>query len=397
MKGLIRKNILVSIMKKEFAQMLRDSRMRGVLFGSPILLLIVFGYAVNMDVNNATLAVLDEDRTAMSRGLLEKFTGSRYFIILKHVASEKDVSSLMDQGKIDAFFHINRGLSKNVKTGKKSEVQVIIDGTDSNRGAIIMAYINQIMQEYFFDKYLTRIQSTVLYRLAPVPGSSGIEAAGSFNLNRGIRVNERAFFNPELKSRNYFLPGVIGFIISMITIMLTSMSIVKERESGTMEQIIVSPIRPVEFIMGKTIPFAIIGFIDMFVASSIAIFWFDVPFKGNILFLFFSALLYILSTLSVGMFISTISRTQQQAMMSFFLFFIPAILFSGFAFPIYSMPEIIQIITRINPLMYFIVIIRGIFLKGAGIQALWVELLSLGIIGLTLLSLSSWRLKRRME
>ena len=378
--------------------MLRDTRMRGVLFGSPIMMLIIFGYAVNMDVNDAALAVLDEDRTAMSRGLMEKFTGSKYFVIRSYVSSENQVSALMDRGEIDAFIHITRGLSKNIKTGKNSEIQVIIDGTDSNRGSILSAYINQIMQGYFLDKYMSRIQSTVLYRISPAPGDSvGITAAGSFSPGGGIRVNERAFFNPELRSRNYFLPGFIGFIISMITIMLTSMSIVKERESGTMEQIIVSPIRPIEFIMGKTIPFAIIGFIDMFVVSSIAIFWFNVPFKGNIVFLLFSALLYILSTLSVGMFISTISRTQQQAMMSFFLFFIPAILFSGFAFPIYSMPDIIQLVTHINPLMYFIVIIRGVFLKGAGFRALWTELLALGIIGLSLLSLSSWRLKRRLE
>jgi ABC-2 type transport system permease protein len=179
--------------------------------------------------------------------------------------------------------------------------------------------------------------------------------------------------------------------------MLTSMSIVKERETGTMEQIIVSPIRPFEFIMGKTVPFAIVGFIDMCIVAAVAIFWFDVPFRGNILFLFLSGLLYIISTLSVGIFISTISRTQQQAMLSFFLFFIPAILFSGFVFPIYAMPVIIQAVTYLDPLMYFIIIIRGVFLKGVGIAVLWKELAALIFIGSLLLFLSSRRLRRRME
>ena len=227
------------------------------------------------------------------------------------------------------------------------------------------------------------------------PHASG-EAAG-MTMPGGVRVLDRVYFNPTLLSKNYFLPGVIGFIVSLITVMLTSMSIVKERESGTMEQIVVSPIKPMEFIMGKTIPFAIIGFIDMLIVSIITIFWFGVPFKGNILFLYFAAFFYILCSLAVGIFISTISKTQQQAMMSFFLYFIPAILFSGFAFPIYAMPETIQFITYLNPLMYFIVIIRGVFLKGVGITVLWKELLVLIIIGVVLLKLSASRLSRRME
>ncbi|HNW27728.1 MAG TPA: ABC transporter permease [Spirochaetota bacterium] len=396
MKPFIRPKVLISMIKKEFAQVLRDIRMRGVVFGPPIIMIVIFGYAINLDVNTVNLAVLDEDKTLISRGLIEKFTGSGYFKLHSYLYSNKDLTPLMDQGKVEAFIHLRRDLSKNLKTGKVSEIQVIIDGTDSNRGAIITAYVNEIMQGFFMEEYLGRIKAQILYRMSGLPGAQAGETAGMV-MPRGIRILDRAYFNPTLLSKNYFLPGVIGFIVSLITVMLTSMSIVKERESGTMEQIVVSPIRPMEFIMGKTIPFAIIGFIDMLIVSIITIFWFGVPFKGNILFLYFAAFFYILCSLAVGIFISTISKTQQQAMMSFFLYFIPAILFSGFAFPIYAMPETIQFITYFNPLMYFIVIIRGVFLKGVGITVLWKELLVLIIIGVALLNLSARRLSRRME
>jgi ABC-2 type transport system permease protein len=396
MKLFLRPKVLVSMIRKEFAQVLRDIRMRGVVFGPPIIMIIIFGYAISMDVNSVNFAVLDEDKSSMSRGLVEKFTGSGYFILHSNFYSEKELRPLMDHGQVEAYMHIRPGLSKNLKTGKMSEIQVIIDGTDSNRGAIITAYVNEIMQNYFIDRYLNRIKTRIIYRSAGIPAAPGGEAAGVV-ISRGVRVIDRAYFNPTLLSRNYFLPGVIGMIVSLITVMLTSMSIVRERESGTMEQIIVSPIKPIEFIMGKTIPFAIIGFIDMLIVTVITIFWFDVPFKGNILFLFFAGFFYILCSLAVGIFISTISRTQQQAMMSFFLYFIPAILFSGFAFPIYAMPDIIQLITNINPLMYFIIIIRGVFLKGVGFTILWKELLVLVVIGVFLLYISARRLSKRLE
>lgn len=396
MKMFLRPKVLASMIRKEFAQVLRDIRMRGVVFGPPILMIIVFGYAINMDVNTVNLAVIDEDKSSISRGLIEKFTGSGYFHLHSYLFSESELNPLMDHGRVEAFVHIRGGLSKNLKSGKVSEIQVIIDGTDSNRGAIITAYINEIMQNFFMNQYLERVKTRILYRTAGMTATTAGETTGMV-ISRGVRVIDRAYFNPTLLSRNYFLPGVVGLIISLITVMLTSMSIVRERESGTIEQIIVSPIKPMEFIMGKTIPFAIIGFIDMAIVTVITIFWFGVPFKGNIIFLFIAALFYILCSLAVGIFISTISRTQQQAMMSFFLYFIPAILFSGFAFPIYAMPDIIQLLTYLNPLQYFIIIIRGVFLKGVGFTILWKELLVLFLIGVVLLNLSARRLSKRME
>jgi ABC-2 type transport system permease protein len=395
MKALIRRKVIISMVKKEFAQAFRDPRMRFVLFGTPVIMIIIFGYAVNTDVKDIRMAVMDEDKTAMSRAVIDKFTGSGYFKLVSYLYSPHEIGFLMDTGGAEVFVHIAKDLSKQVKTGGTAELQVIVDGTDSNRAAVISAYVNGIVQNFFLERYFDRIRSAVLLRSAAAPFPGGEAAA--VTMSPGVSVVERTFFNPDLLSRNFFLPGIIGFIISLITIMLTAMSIVKEREAGTMEQIIVSPIRPMEFIMGKTVPFAIVGFVDMFIVTGVSIFWFEVPFRGNILFLFFSSLLYIISTLSVGIYISTISRTQQQAMLSFFLFFIPAILFSGFVFPIYAMPKTIQLVTYFDPLMYFIIIIRGVFLKGVGIEVLWKELGALFIMGVFLLYLSSRRLRRRME
>lgn len=390
----IRKSVVMSIVKKEFAQAFRDFRMRGIMFGSPLLMVLVFGYAISTDVKDIRLAVCDEDRSAMSRGVIEKMTASGYFRLQKYIETENEIEPVLARGEAEACLRLGRGLSKMVKSGKQGELQLIVDGTDSNRAAVISAYAGEILQGFFSVYYRDRIRMALMTRSIQERGASG---GGAPPPGAGVRLIERTFYNPSLLSRNFFLPGIIGFIVSLITVMLTSMSIVKERESGTMEQIIVSPIRPVEFILGKTIPFAVIGCIDMVLVTIVAIAWFDVPFRGSAVFLLAAGLIYILSTLAVGIYISTISRTQQQAMMSFFLFFIPAILFSGFVFPVYVMPETIQAITWLNPLLYFIVIIRGVFLKGVGVLVLWKELLALCVIGGLLFILSARRLGRRIE
>jgi ABC-2 type transport system permease protein len=213
----------------------------------------------------------------------------------------------------------------------------------------------------------------------------------------GIDVQSRAFFNPNLESRNYYVPGIMAFLIMLVTLMLTTMAIVREREIGTMEQLIVSPIRPVELILGKTIPFALIGYIDVLLVTGVGVFWFDVPIRGSFALLLGATAIYLLSTLGIGLFISTISRTQQQAMMTMFFFFIPAILLSGFVFPIANMPEVVQYLSYADPLRYFLVIIRGIFLKGNGFNILWPQMLALAILGATVFIFSSLRFKKRLE
>lgn len=386
MKEFIRKNILRSILIKEFKQLFRDVKMRIILFVPPIIMVIVFGYAATTDVTSIRMAVLDDDKNQFSRDLIERFVSSNYFLPVRYLHSEKEIIPLMDSGEVEVYIHLEKKLSRRIKSGKDAAIQIIIDGTDSNRAAVIVSYVNGIVNQLSQGALRERIKTLVISR-----------SLGGMRIKKIVQLQERVFFNPDLSSRNFFLPGVIGLLISLITVMLTSMSIVKERETGTIEQIIVSPIKPVELIAGKTIPFIIIGFVDIFIITIVAIAWFNVPFNGSFLFLLFSSFLYILSTIAVGLFISTISKTQQQAMLSFFLFFLPAILLSGFIFPIYSMPESIQAVTYVNPLRYFMTIIRGVFLKGVGLEALWRDISALLLIGITLIFLSARRFSKRLE
>lgn len=383
---LARKKIIKSMVKKEFKQLFRDRRMFMMLFVTPVLMLLIFGYAVDTDVKGVKMAVLDEDKTQESRAFISGFSSNEYFRYAASLDSQRELARLLDLGKVDVFLHIEKNFSRNIKSGKGTQVQLILDGTDSNRAAVIMAYVNQISGDFSLGYLRDRIKMLVIER-----------EAGGMRMKDSIQLKERILFNPELLSRNFFLPGMLGLIIALVTMMLTSMSIVKEREAGTMEQITVTPIRPIEFIMGKTMPFLIVGFIDICIISMATIFWFNVPFNGSFIFLLFSGLVYILSMLAVGLFISTISRTQQQAMLSTFLFFLPAMLFSGFIFPVYAMPFSIQLITLLNPTMYFITIMRGTFLKGVGMLVLWKEVAALLVLGGILLILSVRRFARRME
>ncbi|MBN1533060.1 MAG: ABC transporter permease [Spirochaetes bacterium] len=424
-------SIIRTVVEKEFKEILRDKRMRGIIFGAPLGMLFMFGYAVSTDVNNIDMGVLDEDRTAMSREIVRAFTGSGYFKHTIELRSEKEIGPLLDSGEIEVLLRMERGLSQNAENGRGAQVQIIVDGANSSRAAVISAYVNQIIGTLFFEKLKSGIQSKVITRTAtaqspgdmaralssqwegPTQGengpsqgegafrenglSQGQGGSFGFQLGRMVEIRERSFSNPSLTSRNFFLPGVVVMLVSLIAIMLTAMSIVKERELGTIEQIIVSPIDPYEYMLGKTIPFAVIAFFDMVMVTLVSIWYFGVPFNGSMIFLYFSGLIYIFCSLAIGLYISTISATQQQAMLSTFLYFFPALVFSGFIFPIYSMPETIQVATYIIPLRYFITIVRGVFLKGIGIRYLWPELLALLLIGLLLMKLSAGRFRRGLE
>jgi ABC-2 type transport system permease protein len=386
MARLIDRRNIQSMLKKEFRQLFRDPRMRAMIFGPPVLMLLLFGYAVNTDVNDVAFALLDSDRSAASREYASLFTASPHFTLHAAVDSAGPAVTMLDRGEIDFFLNIERGFSKKIKRGEGAHVQFLIDGSDSSRASVIIAYVNAIMASYSEKIMRSRITAAL-----QIHGVAGAAMPGSIDLR------ERVFFNQEMTSRNYFLPGVIGLVIALITIMVTSMSIVKERESGTIEQINVSPLSPLEYIAGKMAPFSIVAIIDICLATGLTIFWFGVPFRGSFVFLLLSGAAFILSTLAVGLYISTISTTQQQAMLSSFLFFIPAIMLSGFIFPIYAMPESIQMITWLNPLRYFIEIIRSVFLKGVGIAVLWKQLIFMLLLGAGLLLLSVKRYHKRME
>jgi len=377
---------LEAFLIKEFKQMFRDPRMRLVIFAAPVIMLLILGYAVNTDVKDVKMTVFDEDRTRLSRELLEKFTGSGYFFVFNSLHSQSELDKVMNRGDAEVYIHIGKDFSKKIKAGKNSIIQIIVDGTDSSRAAVIVSYVDQITTLYSLDYLNKRVRLFILNR-----GIKGVK------FRQNIEMKQRVFFNPDLSSRNFFLPVVLGLVVSLITIVLTSMSIVKERETGTIDQLIVSPIRPFELIAGKTVPFIIVSFFDVIIVTLITIFWFNVPFKGDFFFLFFACLLYIISTVSIGLYISTISKSQQEALLSTFLYFIPSLLFSGFIFPIYAMPQEIQLITYINPMAYFVRIIRGVFLRGTSFIELWKEMLMLLFIGGILIYLSTGRFRRRLE
>ncbi len=360
---------------KEFIQIFRDRRMKAIVFITPVLQLLLFGYAVTTDINNISTAFYDLDRSFESREIARRLESSGYFDIRYRPESPSEFKDLIDRGKALCAIQINRGFSENFKQGIPTELQIIVDGTDSNTAMVAMDYANRIIYQYVKETAIEKV------RIKPAM----------------IDLRTRAWYNPDLRSRNYNVPGVIAMIIMLTCLLLTAMAVVREREIGTMEQLMVTPLRPMELILGKTIPFALIGFFDVFLVTMVGVFWFDIPIKGSLFLLTGSTAVYLLSVLGIGLFISTISKTQQQAMMATFLFYIPAVLLSGFMFPIENMPEIIQYATYINPLRYFLVIIRGIFLKGNGLDILWPQISALFILGVFVISISSLRFRKRLN
>jgi len=366
------------ILIKEFILIFRDPKMKGVIFLMPIVQLFVFGYAVTTDVKHIATAVYDLDNSMASRDLLSRFVGSGYFDIVEHLRDEKRAYRLLDKGKIQAILRIDRGFDDNLRAGKAGRLQIILDGTDSNTAGIVLDYAGKITGEYSRDILVERIS-----RLKGVLPSTEV-----------VSMVSRPRFNENLESRNFYVPGVIAIIVMLITLMLTSMAVVREKEIGTIEQIMVTPITSTEFILGKTVPFAVIGFVDVALITVVAVGWFGVPIRGNLLLLFVATGLYLMTTLGVGLLISTVSQTQQQAMMSTFFFYFPAVLLSGFMFPIANMPEVVQWLTYLNPLRYFLVIVRGIFLKGVGPSILWPQMVALAVMGRMTLWLAAGRFRK---
>jgi ABC-2 type transport system permease protein len=378
------------ILRKEFRQVLREPRMRAVLFGPPMLQLIIFGYAVNLDVEHGRIAWMDQDRTPESRELLAAFAGSNRFHVVAAPASENEVQELLDASQVQAVVRVLPGFGRDVQRGETASVQVLVDGTNSNTASIIASYAGQVVAS-FGNRVMSDQQEARLVGQTAVTG-------GPVNTDLPVlRARPRVWFNPDLLSRDYFVPGVVVNIISLITLMLTALAIVREREIGTMEQLMVTPIRPIELIVGKTLPFAIVGLLDLVLITAAALLVFDIPLRGNPLLLLLASILFLLTTLGAGLFISTISQTQQQAMMASFFFFMPALLLSGFAFPIRNMPVVVQYLTYLNPLRYFMEIVRGLFLKGIGLEYLWPQVLSLLLYGAAILVLSALRFRKRLD
>ncbi len=376
------------IVVKEFLQTLRDPKLRFVVIIPPLLQTIIFGFAVNMDVEHVRLGVMDLDRTSESRKVVERFSASPSFTLTAAAVNEKQAQNLLDRGLVQALILVPAGYGGKVAGGRTAEIQILVDGANSNTAAIVASYASSVVAAY--NREL--LAGAQLDKLVALTRSGPVK----FSMP-GVAAERRVWFNPELLSRNYFVPGVIVNIIMLVTLMLTALSVVREKEIGTMEQIMVTPIRPIELMLGKTIPFAIIGMLDMILVTIAALLVFRVPLQGQLLLLVVATALFLLSTLGAGLFLSTISNTQQQAMMISFYFFMPAFMLSGFSFPIRNMPELVQYLTYLNPMRYFMDVVRGVYQKGSGWEILWPQLLAMAIYGVAILTTSALRFHKRLD
>jgi ABC-2 type transport system permease protein len=372
---------VLSLIRKEFIQIRRDPRLLPILFLSPILQLIILGYAANFDVRDIPLVVCDQDRSAAGRDFVNGFLNSGYFSERARVSSPDDIDAFLDNSRASLAIVIPRGFGDDLAADREARVQIIADGADSSSAVIGLGYASLVSGRFARKILLERLERIPRAGPAPVLFEPKI----------------RVWYNPDLRSLNFMAPAVLALVLMAMTMMLTSMGIVREKETGTLEQLIVTPIRPWQLILGKLLPFVLVGFIDVLLVVGVVALWFQVPVRGSLLLLFGMCLLFMLTTLGLGLFLSTISRNQQQAMLTAVFFMLPQILLSGFAFPIENMPRVFQLITTIIPLKYFFIVIRGIFLKGVGWPELWDEAAAMLVFGVLILALSVARFKKRIE
>lgn len=371
----------ITIIIKEFIQIKRDPISLRLPIAMPIVMMLLFGYAVNTEVDKIGTAVFDQSKTQESREYIDKFTGSNYFVIKYYVSSEKELSDLIDGGKVKAGIIIPSDYSNKLSRGKTPQTQLIIDGTDPTTARTALSsglLISEIYSRSFKENYMKKL---------------GVSAASA----PGISINTRVWYNPNLKSSRFTIPGLVGLILQNITIMLTAFALVREKERSTIEQLIVTPVRSFELILGKLIPYIAIGYAGFLFALSLCIFWFKVDVAGSLLLLLLLGFLFVFCSLSIGMLISTFAKNQMQAMMVMILVLLPSILLSGFMFPREAMPIAVNFIGYIIPLTYFLDIIRGIMLKGIGIGLLWNDVMALCIFTVVILSMAVLRFRKSLD
>ena len=373
---------LKQMLIKELIQVVRDKRTRFILIGPPILQMLVFGYAASFEIHNVSTVIVDLDHSQESRELISRFTSSPYFNIQAQLTSANQAHDLIDQGKTTLALEIDSGFAQKLRKGETAPLQVIVDATNSNTALIASSYVSQIALAF-----AQQAQQQRLYRVAP----QLIDQIPS------VQLQPRPWYNPDLRSRWFFVPGVIGSLTTLLVITLTSFAVVREREIGTLEQIMVTPIRPVEFILGKTLPFFLIGLFDALLIGAVGTFWFQIPFRGNIWVLLTGAVLFLICMLGMALLISTVSSTQQQAMVTAFFVIMPTITFSGFGFPISAMPQWMQTLSYAIPLRYFLIVLRGTYLKGVGFDILWPQMAALAGIGLFGLTVAILRFHKAMD
>jgi len=372
------KQRIVALLKKEFSQFFRDKALARIVILAPVLQLMMLGYAASIDVKNIAVVLCDLDKTEDSRALAEKFVTSGYFTVEYATDDYKAVQSYLDDNKATMALVIPRKFGDKILRKESAPVQLLVDGSEGNTAAISLSYANQIISQYSRN-----ILTEVIGGRLPIGG---------------VNTELRVWYNPELKSRVYMVPGVLVLLLLAMTMNLTSMAVVREKEIGTLEQLMVTPIRPSELILGKLVPFGILGSIDATIVITVMVFWFGIPIKGSIALLAVLSGFFLLTSLGLGLFVSTISRTQQQAMMvGQFLIMMPMMYISGFTFPVENMPRILQILSFGIPMRHFLVIVRSLILKGVGIRDLWLQACMLLGMGVAVLGASILRFRKKLD
>jgi len=364
---------ILALTLKEFRNLLQDRRSRMALIVPPLIQTLVFGYAANMDIHRVRIAIYDQDGGGIARSFVARFSGSPDFSVVSHVRNQREVRRVIDEKRALGVLHLGPDFSRDLLQHHAAPVQILLDGRNSNTAAIALARMQRITQQ--FDRDWTRQHG----QRAP-PAS----------------LEVRAWFNANLDSHWFFVPGIVGLLILVATMMVTAMSVAREREQGTFDQLLVTPMRPVEILVGKSLPGFIIGLVESAVIILVAVYWFDVPFRGSLPLLYAGILLYLLAAVGMGLFLSSISATLQQALLGAFLFMVPAVILSGFATPIENMPRAIQLATLLNPLRYFMVVVRGVFLEAAPPALLLRQFWPMAVIGLVSLTTAGWMFRRRM-
>lgn len=370
------------ILVKEFIELRRDRLARFRLLVPPLVQVLVFGYAATFEVFGVSTAVLNLDHSQESRALIAAFANNHHFHIVRDAQSQREVESAIDDGSAAVAIIVHAGFAQLLRKGQPAPIQVLVDGTNSNSALIALGYVGAITQTYS-----QHYQADLLSRIDPSVAATLVH----------VSLDDRPWYNVSLNSRWFFVPGVIATITLIMVVNLTAFAVVREREIGTLEQLMVTPIRPVELIIGKTIPFFFVGLALMTVVTLVGTFWFQVPFRGNPFVLLLGTSLYLLSILALGLMISTLCKTQQQAFATNFFLVNPLFILSGFSFPISSMPTFLQWLTYANPVRYFIIIIRAVFLKGVGVAVLAPQLLALAVIGAVLMAIATLRFHKSLD
>src|SRR5512139_295359 len=364
---------ILALMLKEFLALFKDPRSRLVLVGPPLIQLMVFGYAATFDLKHVPFAVFNEDKGSVSRELLAGISGAPAFSVARIIHNVNEIAPLVDSKEVLMVVHLGPNFSADILSGRSADLQVIVDGRNSNTALLTINYVRSIVDDF-------NIEWSRNHGGTPPPA----------------HIETRAWFNPNLESRWFFLPGIVGMLTLLVTLLVTALSVAREREQGTFDQLLVTPLRPVEILIGKSLPGFIIGIAEATLIMAVTVLWFEVPLVGSLLTLYTGVLLFLLSAVGVGLMISSLAVTQQQGLLGAFFFLVPAIILSGFATPIANMPPLVQHLTLLNPMRYFLVVLRGVFLEGTPFALLIPQFWPMAAIGVVALAAAGWLFRHRM-